>query len=240
MGVGRSNFNTREKGGGTQMQEVERNLRVVQVDIVNEYKKNVGYYIIKRIIDIIGALCGVLLLSPLMIVTSIWIKLDSKGPVFFAQNRVGQGGMGFKMYKFRSMCTDAEGLLDNLREKNEMSGPMFKIKEDPRVTKIGKFIRKTSIDELPQLFNVLNGEMSLVGPRPSLPKEVAQFTSFQKQRLIAKPGLTCYWQVKGRSDVSFEEWMEMDIEYIRRRNTWVDVKLIFKTVGVLFGDEGAR
>jgi len=117
---------------------------------------------------------------------------------------------------------------------------MFKIKEDPRVTKIGEFIRKTSIDELPQLFNILKGQMSLVGPRPSLPKEVAQFTSFQKQRLIAKPGLNCYCQVRGRSDISFEEWMKMDVEYIDEGNTWIDIMLIFKTVGVLFGDEGAR
>jgi len=222
------------------MQEVERNLRVIQVDIVNEYKKNVGYFIIKKIIDVIGSLCGILLLSPVMIVVAICIKLDSKGPVFFGQNRVGQDGKPFKMYKFRSMCTNAECLLEELRGKNEMSGPMFKMKEDPRVTKVGRFIRNTSIDELPQLFNILNGEMSIVGPRPSLPKEVAQFTSFQKQRLIAKPGLTCYWQVSGRSDVDFEEWMEMDIEYLMNRSTFVDIGLIFKTVGVLFGDKGAR
>ena len=222
------------------MQEVERNLRVIQVDVVNEYKKNVGYFAIKKIIDVIGALCGILLLSPVMIIVAIWIKLDSKGTVFFGQNRVGQDGKAFKMYKFRSMCTNAECLLDELKGKNEMSGPMFKMKEDPRITKVGRFIRNTSIDELPQLFNILNGEMSIVGPRPSLPKEVAQFTSLQKQRLIAKPGLTCYWQVRGRSDVSFEEWMEMDIEYLAHRSTFVDIGLIFKTVGVLFGDKGAR
>ncbi|MGH4049863.1 MAG: sugar transferase [Clostridium sp.] len=222
------------------MQELERNSRVSQVEITSEYDKNVVYFMIKRIIDIIGALCGIILMSPVLIVVSIWIKLDSKGPVFFGQNRVGQDYKRFKMYKFRSMCTDAECLLEKLRCDNEMSGPMFKIKEDPRVTKIGKFIRRTSIDELPQLFNILKGEMSLVGPRPSLPKEVAQFTSFQKLRLIAKPGLTCYWQVRGRSDIEFEEWMEMDVEYIEERSTWVDIKLIFKTVGVLFGDEGAR
>ncbi|WP_404814470.1 sugar transferase [Clostridium algoriphilum] len=222
------------------MQELERSTSVSHVEYSREYEKNAGYFIIKRVIDIIGALCGILIISPVMILVGIWIKLDSKGPVFFAQNRVGQDGKGFKMYKFRSMCMDAEGLLDKLKHENEMSGPMFKMKEDPRITKIGKFIRKTSIDELPQLFNILKGEMSLVGPRPSLPKEVAQFTSFQKQRLIAKPGLTCYWQVRGRNDISFAEWMEMDIEYIEERNTFVDIILIFKTVGVLFGDEGAR
>ena len=222
------------------MQQLERNSTATQVEVAHEYKKNVGYFIIKRIIDTIGAICGILLMSPVMIVVGIWIKLDSKGPVFFAQNRIGQDGKKFKMYKFRSMCMDAECLLDKLKDENEMSGPMFKIKEDPRVTKIGRFIRRTSIDELPQLFNILKGQMSLVGPRPSLPKEVVQFTSFQKQRLIAKPGLTCYWQVRGRSDISFKEWMEMDVEYIEERNTWIDIKLIFKTVGVLFGDEGAR
>ena len=221
------------------MQETERDLRITQAEFGEKVEKNVGYFIIKRIIDVIGALCGILLISPVMIVVGIWIKLDSKGPVFFAQNRVGQDGKRFFMYKFRSMCPDAEGLLKKLEDDNEMSGPMFKMKEDPRITKIGKFIRKTSIDELPQLINILKGEMSLVGPRPSLPKEVAQFTSFQKQRLVAKPGLTCYWQVRGRSDVSFEEWMEMDVEYLMERNTLVDIVLIFQTVGVLFGDEKA-
>jgi exopolysaccharide biosynthesis polyprenyl glycosylphosphotransferase len=221
------------------VQELGRNTRVVQVEIVRDYEKSQGYYLIKRIIDIIGSLCGALLLSPVMIVVAIWIKLDSKGPVIFEQNRVGQDGKAFKMYKFRSMCSDAEHLLDKLREKNEMSGPMFKIKEDPRITQIGRFIRNTSIDELPQLFNILKGEMSLVGPRPSLPKEVAQFTAFQKQRLIAKPGLTCYWQVRGRSDVSFQEWMEMDVEYLENRNTLVDLGLIFKTFRVFLGDRGA-
>ena len=222
------------------MEELERSSSMTQVEITRGYNKSAGYFIIKKIIDIIGALCGIILMSPVMIVASIWIKLDSKGPIFFVQNRVGQDGKEFKMYKFRSMCTEAECLLDNLKDKNEMSGPMFKIKEDPRVTKIGRFIRKTSIDELPQLFNILKGEMSLVGPRPSLPKEVEQFTNFQKQRLIAKPGLTCYWQVRGRSTVSFEEWMEMDLEYLKERNTWIDIKLILITIRVLFGDEIAR
>ncbi|MBU3111437.1 sugar transferase [Clostridium lacusfryxellense] len=207
--------------------------------VASKNKKNIGYFILKRIIDVIGALSGLILISPVLIIVAIWIKLDSKGPVFFAQSRVGQDGTKFMMYKFRSMCTNAERLLSKLEDENEMSGPMFKIKEDPRVTKIGKFIRKTSIDELPQLLNVLKGEMSLVGPRPSLPKEVAQFTPFQKIRLVAKPGLTCYWQVNGRSDVTFKEWMKMDVEYIKERNTLIDISLIFKTVGVLFGDKDA-
>lgn len=222
------------------MQEFKGNSTMTRMDIVSEYEKNVGYFIIKRIIDIIGAFCGILLLAPIMVVAAIWIKLDSKGPIFFQQQRVGQNGIIFNMYKFRSMCPDAEGLLENLRYKNEMSGPMFKIKDDPRVTKAGKFMRNTSIDELPQLLNILRGEMSLVGPRPSLPQEVVQFTHLQKRRLVAKPGLTCYWQIRGRSDISFDEWMEMDAKYIEERNTWIDISLIFKTVRVLFGDKGAR
>ena len=222
------------------MQQLDEKPKVTQVESTCKYKKNLGYFIIKRIIDIIGALSGIVLISPVMIIVAIWIKIDSKGPVFFVQSRVGRDGKKFMMYKFRSMCTDAECLLTKLKDENEMSGPMFKMKDDPRITKVGRFVRKTSIDELPQLFNILKGDMSLVGPRPSLPKEVVQFTPFQKQRLIAKPGLTCYWQVRGRSDVSFKEWMEMDVEYIEERNTWVDITLIFKTVGVLFGDEGAR
>ena len=221
------------------MQQLEQNSGLTQVEIACEYDKNIGYFIIKRIIDIIGSLCGILIMSPVMIIVSSWIKLDSKGPVFFAQNRIGKDGVSFKMYKFRSMCMDAECLLDKLMCDNEMSGPMFKIKQDPRVTNIGKFIRKTSIDELPQLFNILKGEMSIVGPRPSLPKEVAQFTAFQKQRLIAKPGLTCYWQVRGRSNIGFEEWMKMDVEYLEDRSIWVDLGLILRTVGVLFGDKTA-
>lgn len=221
------------------MQESEENSTVTQVKMDCDYKKNAGYFIFKRIIDFIGALVGLILISPVMIIVAIWIKLDSKGPVFFAQSRVGRDGKQFVMYKFRSMCTDAEELLGELKDDNEMSGPMFKIKDDPRITKIGKFVRKTSIDELPQLFNIIKGDMSLVGPRPSLPKEVAQFTTFQKQRLIAKPGLTCYWQVSGRSDVSFKEWMKMDVKYIIKRNTLLDIILIVKTVGVLFGDKGA-
>ena len=144
------------------------------------------------------------------------------------------------MYKLRSMVENAELLKKKLIKENEMSGPMFKIKDDPRVTKVGKFIRKTSIDELPQLINVLKGDMSLVGPRPSLPKEVEQFEDWMMERLNVKPGLTCYWQVSGRNNIDFEDWMKLDIKYVRERNTLTDIKLIFKTVFVLFGDENAR
>lgn len=202
---------------------------------------NVGcwYTFLKRTIDILCSLAGLLLLSPVLIVVSILIKLESDGPIIFSQDRIGYKGEKFKMYKFRSMVVNAEELKKKLAEQNEMSGPMFKMKNDPRVTKVGKFIRKTSIDELPQLINILKGEMSLVGPRPSLPKEVKEFEPWMMERLEVKPGLTCYWQVSGRNDIDFEDWMKLDIKYVRERSFWLDMKLIFKTFFVLFGDEHA-
>ncbi|MDU1320440.1 MAG: exopolysaccharide biosynthesis polyprenyl glycosylphosphotransferase [Clostridium botulinum] len=221
------------------MDEIHKNLEEVQTEYKNEYSKTIMYFVIKKIIDLLGSIIGLILLSPILIITAIAIKLDSKGPVFFIQERVGKNEQAFDMYKFRSMVIDAEERLYKLKDKNEMSGPMFKMKDDPRITKIGRFIRKTSIDELPQLFNVLKGEMSLVGPRPNLPREVIKFTDYQKNKFLAKPGLTCYWQVMGRNNIDFEDWIELDIKYIRNRNTWEDIKLIFKTVGVLFGDDNA-
>ena len=198
------------------------------------------YLICKRAIDILGSLAGLIFLSPLLLIVAIAIKIeDPKGKVFFSQNRCGKDNKEFPMYKFRSMVSNAEELLEELKSQNEMDGPVFKIKEDPRITKVGKFIRKTSIDELPQLFNILRGDMSIVGPRPAIPHEVAEYNSYQRQRLLVKPGLTCIWQVSGRNSIGFDEWIEMDLEYIEKRNLWMDIKLIFKTVGVLFGDETA-
>lgn len=197
------------------------------------------YSILKRLIDIVGALFGLIILSPILIIVGVLIKLESKGPIIFAQKRVGLNGKEFKMYKFRSMVANAEEIKEKLKEKNEMSGPMFKIKDDPRITKIGKFIRKTSIDELPQLINVLKGDMSLVGPRPSLPNEVKEFEPWMLKRLDVKPGLTCYWQVMGRNNIDFENWMKLDIKYVNERSLWLDIKLIFKTFFVLFGDKNA-
>ena len=206
-----------------------------------ENKQNLKVYeICKRTIDIIGAGLGLILLSPIIAVVACAVKFTSKGPVFFSQKRVGKNGELFEMYKFRSMVVNAEELKENLEEQNEMSGPMFKIKDDPRVTKVGKFIRKTSIDELPQLWNVLKGDMSLVGPRPSLPKEVEQFDNWMFKRLSVRPGLTCYWQVSGRNNIDFEDWMKLDVKYVEERNFWIDIKLIFKTVFVLFGDKNAH
>lgn len=197
------------------------------------------YDISKRLIDIVLSLCGLIILSPLLIIVAILIRFEGKGNVIFVQDRVGLNGEIFKMYKFRSMVCNAEELKRELLIQNEMSGPMFKMKNDPRVTKIGGFIRKTSIDELPQLFNVLKGDMSLVGPRPSLPSEVEKFEDWMMKRLSVKPGLTCFWQVSGRNNIEFEDWMKMDIKYIEERNIFVDLKLIFRTFFVLFGDEHA-
>lgn len=219
--------------------EIRENSFHIQLGYTDNYRKSNIYYFLKRTIDICGALLGIVLLGPIMIITVLAIKLDSDGPVLFTQLRVGKDGEVFNMYKFRSMVTNAEKLLNNIKNKNEMSGPMFKMKNDPRVTRVGRFLRKTSVDELPQLFNVLKGEMSLVGPRPNLPKEVAQFNDIHRLKLLAKPGITCYWQVMGRNNIGFEDWMKLDIKYVEERNIWVDLKLIFRTVGVLFGDKNA-
>lgn len=209
---------------------------------IDEKGANVGkgYEFIKRTVDVVCSLGALILLSPIFLIVAIAIKLESKGPVLFSQERIWYYGKPFKMYKFRSMVANAEELKRKLAAENEMDGPMFKMKEDPRVTKVGKFIRKTSIDELPQIINILKGEMSLVGPRPSLPNEVKEFEEWMLERLKVKPGLTCYWQVSGRNDIDFENWMKLDIKYVKERNTLLDFKLIFKTFFVLFGDEHAR
>jgi len=206
---------------------------------IKKEESKIIYNLFKRIIDVVGSLCGLILLSPLLLVVGILIRLDSKGPIIFAQKRVGLNGKEFKMYKFRSMVVNAEELKDKLKANNEMSGPMFKMKDDPRITKIGRFIRKTSIDELPQLINILKGDMSLVGPRPSLPKEVEKFEPWMLRRLDVKPGLTCYWQVSGRNSIDFENWMKLDIKYVNERSFFLDIKLILKTFFVLFGDDNA-
>ena len=209
-------------------------------EVIENERSNILYEVIKRIIDIVASFTGLILLSPLILIVSMLIKLESKGEVIFKQKRVGLNGKEFYMYKFRSMVINAEELKEQLESQNEMSGPMFKIKDDPRITKVGKFIRKTSIDELPQLINVIKGDMSLVGPRPSLPKEVKKFEQWMMERLEVKPGLTCIWQISGRNNIDFEDWMKLDIKYVDERSTWIDIKLIFKTVRVLFGDKNAH
>jgi exopolysaccharide biosynthesis polyprenyl glycosylphosphotransferase len=197
------------------------------------------YKLSKRLFDVCATMIGIALLSPVFIATAIAIKLDSEGPVFFAQDRLGQKGKYFKMYKFRSMVTNAEKLLKELESQNEVSGHMFKMKNDPRITKIGKLIRKTSIDELPQLFNVLKGNMSLVGPRPPLPREVYEYDKWQDLRLSVRPGITGLWQVSGRNNIGFEEMVHLDLKYIRERSLVYDIKIILKTIPVLLGDSKA-
>lgn len=207
---------------------------------VMEFREKKSYLFIKRIIDIIGASFGLILLSLLFIIIAIIIKCeDPKGSIFFKQVRVGKNGKEFGMYKFRSMVSNAEELLQDLLEQNEVEGAMFKMKKDPRITKIGKIIRKTSIDEFPQLWNVLRGEMSLVGPRPPLPREVADYTVYDKQRLLVTPGCTGLWQVSGRSNLGFDQMVELDLTYIKNRTIFYDLKLILKTVKVLIGSKDA-
>lgn len=192
--------------------------------------------LVKRLIDASVSLAVLIVLLPMMLLVAILIKLTSPGPVFFSQNRVGMNQRQFRLYKFRSMVADAEARKVDLQHLNERDGPAFKIENDPRTTAIGRFIRKLSIDELPQLLNVLSGEMSLVGPRPPLPEEVKRYEWLFRKRLSVKPGITCIWQISGRNKVSFEDWMEMDHEYIENWSLLLDLKILLKTVpAVLFG-----
>ena len=209
----------------------------LEQDLLN--KKRV-YAVLRRSRDIFFSLLAIIVLSPLLLLTALLIVLDDPhdSPIF-SQYRVGKNGRKFKLYKFRSMVVNAEDHLESLMQQNEMDGPVFKIKKDPRITRIGSFIRKTSIDELPQLFNILKGEMSIVGPRPSLPREVEKYTPYQMQRLLVTPGLTCYWQIQPqRNSLSFEEWVALDIQYIQDRSYWLDWKIIFKTVGAVLTCQG--
>lgn len=220
--------------------EVIIDSRIYENNLVDKKEKDQFYLFMKRLTDIAGSFLGLILLFPLFLLIAILIKLeDPKGPIFFRQLRVGENEKTFYMFKFRSMVYNAEELLEQLLAQNEVSGAMFKMKNDPRVTKIGRFIRKTSLDELPQLWNVLKGEMSMVGPRPPLPREVAEYSLYDKQRLHVTPGCTGLWQVSGRSHVGFEEMVEMDLEYIRCRKYWYDIKIIFRTVRLLFGAKDA-
>ncbi|MBQ7131586.1 MAG: sugar transferase [Oscillospiraceae bacterium] len=199
-----------------------------------------AYLILKRAQDIFFSLLALIVLCIPMLIVALIIYIDSPGASpFFAQSRVGKDGKIFRFWKFRSMIPNAESKLDDLMHKNEMDGPVFKIKDDPRITRVGKFIRKTSIDELPQLWNILKGDMSIVGPRPALPREVEQYGEYEKQRLYITPGLTCYWQTqKNRNDISFEQWLELDIKYIKERSFLVDWKIIFATFGIVLRGNG--
>lgn len=198
-----------------------------------EIESKKAYHFVKRLLDIFFSIGGLLLLSPIMIVIACKIKFEDNGPIFYKQIRVGKNGRKFKMYKFRSMVNNADQLFEELKDQNEIDGAMFKMKNDPRITKVGHFIRKHSLDELPQLVNVLKGDMSLVGPRPPLPNEVDQYTDYDKQRLLVTPGCTGLWQVTERNSVGFDEMVELDLEYIKNANLYYDFCLIVKTIIII-------
>ncbi len=218
-------------------QTVSRKIILNREEVLHDSHR---YWFLRRTQDIVLASLALLLLWPLMLVTAILIVLDSPGagPIF-VQTRVGRDGQEFQFYKFRTMCPDAEEKLAQLLPYNEMDGPAFKMKDDPRITRLGRFLRKSSIDELPQLWNVLRGEMSIVGPRPGLPREVEQYDEYAKQRLMITPGLTCYWQIMPyRNRLSFEEWVDLDVKYIRERSFLTDWKIIWATFGAVLGMNG--
>lgn len=197
------------------------------------------YFIVKRITDVFLSFLALTLLAPEFLLTALAIKLDSRGKVIYSQIRTGKDGRMFKIYKFRSMYEDAEKRRRELEELNEMDGPMFKIMEDPRVTKVGRFIRKFSIDELPQLINIIKGDMSIVGPRPLIVAETEQFNDYENMRHLVKPGLTCFWQISGRSDTSFHELIRLDLLYLKKMSLWSDIKIVIRTIGVVLIGKGA-
>ncbi|MGM8140310.1 sugar transferase [Enterococcus italicus] len=203
-------------------------------------KRKRATFAFKRIVDLVGGAIGLVVATPIMLGVAIAMKKEEpNGPIIFSQTRVGKNGKTFRMYKIRSMCLDAENKLEELLAKNEVQGAMFKMKDDPRVTKVGKFIRKASIDELPQLWNVVKGEMSLVGPRPPLPREFKTYSSYDKQRLLVKPGCTGLWQVSGRNDVHFKDMVALDVEYIQTMSIANELKIIFKTIWIMIRPNGA-
>lgn len=212
----------------------------IHIDRKQNMRDHRFYWIGRRTQDIVLSSLALIVLSPVMLVTAIAIVVDdpSAGPIF-SQVRIGRCGKPFRFYKFRSMYPDAEERLEELLEQNEMDGPVFKMKDDPRITRVGRFIRKTSLDELPQLWNVLKGNMSIVGPRPALPREVEQYGNYERQRLYVTPGLSCYWQITPhRNDLSFQEWMDLDIQYVQERSFLVDWKIILKTFKACLMGEG--
>jgi exopolysaccharide biosynthesis polyprenyl glycosylphosphotransferase len=194
---------------------------------------------LKRLLDIVVASFALVFVSPVLLITAILIRLDSPGPILFRQTRVGKWGKHFTCLKFRSMYVDAEQRKRDLMALNEADGPVFKLKNDPRVTRVGSVIRKLSVDELPQLFNVLRGDMSLVGPRPALPSEVSRYTYDQQRRLHAIPGITGLQQVSGRSDISFQRWVELDLQYITQQSLWKDIEILLKTIPAVLFSRGA-
>ncbi|QHO68050.1 UDP-N-acetylgalactosamine-undecaprenyl-phosphate N-acetylgalactosaminephosphotransferase [Pediococcus pentosaceus] len=209
--------------------------------LIDEQAQNQRYVyrFFKRMLDIVASVIGLIVLSPIFLIVSLAIKAEDRGPIFYSQVRLGKGQRPFKMYKFRSMIVDADKKLEKLLKQNEVEGAMFKMKEDPRITRVGRFTRKHSLDELPQLLNVLAGDMSLVGPRPPLEREVADYSEHDKQRLIVKPGCTGLWQVTARNDVDFSGMVDLDLQYIEKSGLMFDVIILFKTIGIVFKPNGA-
>ena len=210
------------------------------VNVNGSLKENTGYLHFKRVQDVVLSTVGLIILFPVLVLISLVILIDSPGasPIF-VQTRVGLNGKKFHFYKFRTMHPNADKLLESLLAKNEMTGPVFKIKNDPRITRVGKILRKTSLDELPQLWNVLKGDMSMVGPRPALPRETEQYDAHAWERTSVVPGLTCYWQIQPkRNSLSFEKWLELDLKYIEERSFLVDWKIMFGTISAVLHMEG--
>ncbi len=210
-------------------------IEAATVDVIEPF----AYRVTKRVFDLVVGGGILLLLVPVIPLVALMIRLDSKGAVFYRQDRVGKGGRVFQFYKFRSMRADSDRLRAGLESRNEAAGPVFKMKNDPRITAVGQFLRRSSLDEIPQIFNVLKGDMSIVGPRPALPGEVAKYETWHRRRLDVKPGITCLWQVAGRNQVSFEEWMRLDIEYMSRRSLRTDVTIFVKTIPAVIARRGA-
>ena len=214
---------------------------LLEHNVLNSMDTKPCYSFVKRVFDIIASLCGMVVLIPVTIIVGLAIKIDDGGPIFFTQERLTKNGKPFKLIKFRSMIVNAESLRDSLESENEMDGPVFKIKNDKRITRVGKFIRKTSIDELPQIINVLKGDISIVGPRPPLRREVVQYDEKAMRRLEVKGGLTCLWQIQPhRNALTFDEWMDLDIKYIETRSLILDLIIILKTFKVLIAGGGSR
>lgn len=227
--------------GCEEFEQTERLKKQIGKEPITGIEGRPVYRFAKRAFDIVFSATVLVVFCWLFVIIAILIKLDDpNAPVFFRQERVGKGGKTFKMLKFRSMCVGAEGRLAELRELNEKTGPVFKIAKDPRITRVGKWLRRLSLDELPQFINVFLSQMTTVGPRSALPSEVATYNDYQRQRLLVKPGMTCYWQTRrNRDSIAFDEWVDLDLLYIKQCGPWTDLKLIIQTVGVMLTAQGS-
>lgn len=242
----RSNNNTLSKTMETQQkiesrrdsERAQTNRRVSQCDDF-EVRRSRVYDFLKRGFDLVVALLAIVLLIPIIPIIAVMIKLDSPGPVFFKQDRVGKNGRKFEFYKFRSMFEDADRQKKELEPLNEQDGPVFKLRSDPRITSVGGFLRRSSLDEIPQIFNVVKGDMAIVGPRPPIPSEVERYQPWHWRRLDVTPGITCLWQISGRSHLSFNEWMRLDMEYLRHRSFRTDLLIFLKTIPAVIARKGA-